>query len=152
MLLVVVAVEVRRRDVLDDRHRFRVYRRPDFLHDGVEPVVVVRRVLDDAHASVGLVHAVRAVNDVAVPHLVLGLHVPGVGIVHAVIEGVSRVRLQQAHIIIASWRTSARRGRGQLLAVQYARHSCLGLLYFTRPDTSDSAAACRQTNLIFLSY
>lgn len=100
MLLVVVAVEVRRRDVLDDRHRLRVYRRSDFLHDGVEPVVIVRRVLDDAHAPVGLVHAVRAVDDVAVPHLVLGLHVAGMGIVHAVIEGVSRVRLQRAPSVI----------------------------------------------------
>lgn len=93
MLLVVVAVEVRRRDVFDDRHRFRVYRRPDFLHDGIEPVVIVRRIFDDAHTSVGLVHAVRAVDDVAIPHLMLGLHVAGMGIVHAVIEGVSRVRL-----------------------------------------------------------
>lgn len=94
MLLVVVTVEVCRRDVLDDRHWFRMYRRPDFLHDGVESVVIVRRVLDDAHASVGLVHAVRAVDDVAVSHLMLGLHVAGMRIVHAIIEGVSRVRLQ----------------------------------------------------------
>jgi len=94
MLLVVVAVEVRWRDVFDDWHRFRrMYRRSDFLHDGVESVVIVRRVLDDAHASVGLVHAVRTVDDVAVPYLMLGLHVAGMGIVHAVIEGVSRVRL-----------------------------------------------------------
>lgn len=95
VLLVVVAVVVRRRDVLDDRHRLRMYRRSDFLHDGIESVVVVRGVLDDTHASVGLVHAVRAVNDVAVTHLVLRLHVARVRIVHAIIESVPRMRLQQ---------------------------------------------------------
>lgn len=95
MLLVVVAVVVRRRDVLDDRHRLRVYRRSDFLHDGIESVVVVRGVFDDTHASVGLVHAVRAVNDVAVTHLVLRLHVARMRIVHAIIESVPRMRLQQ---------------------------------------------------------
>lgn len=93
MLLVVVVVEVRRRDVLDDWHRFWVYRRSDFLHNGVKSVVVIRCVLNDAHASVGLVHAIRAMDDIAVPHLMLGLHVTGMGIVHAIIEGVSWVRL-----------------------------------------------------------
>lgn len=94
VLVVVVTVEMRRRNVLDDRHRFRVYRRSDFLHDGVESVVIVRRVLDDAHTSVWLVYAVRAVDDIAVSHLMLGLYVSGMGIVHAIIKGVSRMRLQ----------------------------------------------------------
>lgn len=93
VFLVVIAVEVRRRDVFDDRHRFRMYCRSNFLYDGIEPVVIVRRVFDDAHASVGLVHAIRAMDDVAVPHLMLGLHVAGMRIVHTVIKGVSRVRL-----------------------------------------------------------
>lgn len=98
MLLVVVVVVVRRRDVLDDRGRLRVQRRSDLFHHGVESVVIVRRVLDDPHASVGLVDAVRAANDVPVAHLVLRLHVAGMRIVYAVIEGVSRVRLQQARL------------------------------------------------------
>lgn len=93
LLVVVVVVVVRRRDVLDDRGWLRVQRRSNLFHHGVESVVVVRRVLDDPHASVGLVDAVRAVNDVAVAHLMLRFYVAGMGIVYAVIEGVSRVRL-----------------------------------------------------------
>jgi len=95
VFLVVVAVVVRRRDVFDDRHRLRVYRRSDFPHDGIESIVVVRGILDDTRASVGLVHAVRAVNDVAVTHLVLRLHVACMRIVHAIIESVPRMGLQQ---------------------------------------------------------
>lgn len=95
MLLVVVAIVVRGRDVLDNRHRLRMYRRSYLLHDGIETVVIVRRIFNDTHASVGLVDAVRAVNDVAVTHLVLCFHVAGMRIVHSVIERVSRMRLQQ---------------------------------------------------------
>lgn len=81
-------------DVLGDRHRGRMNRRSsDFLDDRVEAVVIVGGVLDDPHAAVRLVNAVRAVNDVAVPHLVLRLHVAGVRIVHSVIEGVLRMGL-----------------------------------------------------------
>jgi len=97
VLLVVVGVVVRRRDVLVDRRRFRrrMQRRSHLLHDGVETIVIVRRVLDDAYTSVRLIHAVRAVHNVAIPHLVLRLHIAGMGIVYAVIESVPGVRLKQ---------------------------------------------------------
>lgn len=62
--------------------------------------MIVRRVLDDAHASIGLVHAVRAVDDIAVSHLMLGLYVAGMRIVHAIIEGVSWMRLQSAQMLV----------------------------------------------------
>lgn len=88
LFVFVVAVVVRRRDVLRDGDRFRVDRRPDFLHHRVEAVVIVSGVLDDPHASVGLVDAVGSVDHVAVADLVLGLHVARVGVVHTVIERV----------------------------------------------------------------
>lgn len=105
LIVLLVVVVVRRRDVLDER--LRVQRRPDLLHHGVESVVIVRGVLDDSHAPVGLVDAVRAVNDVAVAHLVLRFHVAGVRVVHAVIEGVPRMRLQQARFALIGARLNS---------------------------------------------
>lgn len=67
----------------------------DLLNDGVKAVVVVGGVLDNSHGAVGLVDAVRAMDNVAVTDLMLRFHVTGVGIVHAVVEGVLRMRLKK---------------------------------------------------------
>lgn len=88
LLVLLVTIVIRRGYVFGDGDGFRVNGRSNFFDDRVETVVVIGRVLDDSHASVGLVDAVRTVDHVPVANLVLGLHVPCVGIVHAIVEHV----------------------------------------------------------------
>lgn len=66
---------------------------PDLVHDGVEAVVFVRLVLDDAGGAVGLLQAVAALDLVAVALLVVLLFVAGVRVVDGVVERVLGVRL-----------------------------------------------------------
>lgn len=89
LLVLLVTIVIRRGYVLGHGDGFRwVNGRPDLFNHRVETVVVIGRVLDDSHASVGLVDAVRTVNHVPVADLVLGLHVPCVRIVDAIVEHV----------------------------------------------------------------
>lgn len=62
--------------------------------DGVEAVVLVAGVVDLTECAVGLSHLVEALDDVAVPGLVLALVVAGVRVVHVVLEAVLGVRLR----------------------------------------------------------
>jgi len=60
------------------------------VHDGVEAVVGVRRVLHCPDGAVGFDERVAPLDDVPVSRLVLGLGVAGVGILDAVAEAVLR--------------------------------------------------------------
>lgn len=62
--------------------------------DGVEAVVLVAGVVDLTECAVGLGELVEALDDVAVPGLVLALVVAGVRVVHVVLEAVLGVRLR----------------------------------------------------------
>lgn len=68
-------------------------RMPDLVHDGVEAVVFVGFVLDDAGRAVGLLQAVAALDFVAVALLVVLLFVAGVRVVDRVVKRVLGVRL-----------------------------------------------------------
>lgn len=56
------------------------------VHDGVEPAVLVRLVLDRPDGAVRFDHRVEPGHRVAGPRLVLALHVAGVRVVHVVVE------------------------------------------------------------------
>ena len=81
--------------------RLRVDGVADLLDDGVEAVVVVGRVLDHADRAVGLVHAVGALDYVAVALLVRGLDVAGVGVVHTVVVRVFGVGLRTRRVCVS---------------------------------------------------
>ncbi|KAK3908082.1 Thyroid hormone receptor alpha-A [Frankliniella fusca] len=63
--------------------------------DGVEAAVLAGRVVHDALPAVGLQQGVLALDDVAVALLLLVLVVAGVRVLHAVLELVLGVRLEQ---------------------------------------------------------
>lgn len=96
LLVLVVTIEIRWRHVFRHGDGLWVYRGTNFLHDSVEAVVVVSCVLDDPDAAVGLVDAVGSVDDVPVPDFVLGFDISCVGIVHAVVERVLGMGLEEA--------------------------------------------------------
>lgn len=56
-----------------------------FVDDRVKTVLLVGRVLNGPQGAVGVVHAVRSLDHVAVPVLVRGLVVAGVRILYAVL-------------------------------------------------------------------
>ena len=59
----------------------------------VEAMVVVGRVVDCTSCAVGFQQAVATLDDVAISRLPLVLHVPGVRVMHGVVELVLRVRV-----------------------------------------------------------
>lgn len=65
------------------------------VDDGVETVFLVGGVLDGSQGAVGVVHAVRSLDHVAVPVLVSGLVVARVRVLHAVLVRVLGVGLQK---------------------------------------------------------
>lgn len=69
----------------------------NLLHDRIEAVVLVGRVLDDARGAVGLLQRVGALHQVAVAMLPLVLVVAGVRVLDAVLELVLRVRLRNCN-------------------------------------------------------
>lgn len=69
------------------------------VDDGVEAVFVVGRVLDHALGTVRLDESVAAVYRVTVPLLALTLHVPGVAVVHRVLELVFRMRVVRLFLV-----------------------------------------------------
>ena len=84
-------VRHRRKGVSDlDGHRMRggVDRGGVAVHDGVEAVLGIGRVLDGSRRAVRLHQRVAPLDDVAVPRLVLGLGVAGVRVADAVAERV----------------------------------------------------------------
>lgn len=64
----------------------RMVRMSDLLHDRIEAVVLVGRVLDDASGAIGLLQRVCALDEVTITRLPLLLVVTGVGILHAIVE------------------------------------------------------------------
>lgn len=64
------------------------------VHDGVEAVVGVGRVRDGTRRAVGFEQGILALHHVTVAFLPLRLHVPGVDVVHSVVERVLGVRLE----------------------------------------------------------
>lgn len=92
-LFPVVAVVVAMYDGGNRVDRCRMNGVSDLLDDGVEAVVVVGGVLDNADRAVGFVDAVGALDDIPVALLVRRLYVTGVGVVHTVVVGVFRVGL-----------------------------------------------------------
>lgn len=67
---------------------------PTFVDNGVESVILVGRVFDGSHRAVGVVHRVRALQNVSVAVFVLAFHVPGVRVLDSVVERVFRVSLR----------------------------------------------------------
>lgn len=76
----------------------RVYVDPVLGHYCVEAVVVVSCVVNRAHTAVSLHERVLTTHSVTVPVLPLALDVPRVQVVHAVVEQVVRVSLQQTNL------------------------------------------------------
>lgn len=66
------------------------------VHDRVETVLLVGRVLDGSQGAVGVVHAVRSLHHVAVPVLLRGLVVTGVWVLNAVLVRVLGMGLSGA--------------------------------------------------------
>lgn len=64
------------------------------VHHRIKSGMLVGRVLDGPHRTVGLHHGVLALNHVAVPRFLLALDVPRVVVVHAVFERVLGRRLK----------------------------------------------------------
>lgn len=62
--------------------------RGGFVHDGVEPAVLVGSVVNGAHRTVRFDQGVLALDDIPVAGFVLALNVTGVEVVHSVLEGV----------------------------------------------------------------
>lgn len=108
------------------------------VDDGVEPVVLVRRVVHRPDGTVRLDQAVLSLDDVPVPGLVLGLHVAGVVVVHSVLERILRVRLQ---CTTGQIRNSTGESSG------YSRSSlrCAPAHVRAPPDRLRPAAAARRT-------
>ena len=65
------------------------------LHDGVEPVVLVRGVLHSADGAICIVNTIGSLHHVPISRLPLVFHVPGMGIVYCVVELVLRVSLSK---------------------------------------------------------
>lgn len=55
---------------------------------GVEAIVLVGGVVHGANGTIGLHQRVLALDGVAIASLVLGLHISGVEVIHAVLESV----------------------------------------------------------------
>lgn len=72
----------------------------DLLDYCVEAVYWISRVLDHSNCAVGLVQAVRTLDNVTVALLVLLLNVTGVGVVNSIVEGVLWISLRKNNSII----------------------------------------------------
>ncbi|XP_043283167.1 uncharacterized protein [Venturia canescens] len=96
-----------------------------FLDDGVEAVVVVGGVVDDAAAAVGLDEAVAALDRVTVPGLLLALGVPGEGVVHVVRVTVLGMGVEIVRVLVVMSLGDDRLGYGTVHSTSFFRYQQL---------------------------
>lgn len=65
------------------------------VDDGVEAIVIIGGVLHGAHRTIGFHKGVRALDNITITHLMLRLHITGVGVGNTVVVVVLGVGLQE---------------------------------------------------------
>lgn len=96
------------------RNRGMVHGGSALVDDGVEAIVIIGGVLHGAHRTVGLDQRVGALDNIAIAHLMLRLHIAGVRVGHTVVVVVLGVGLQDergSESALVACRTPTNRSR-----------------------------------------